>query len=178
MATYLVFLRAVNLGATRKFPMAHLRELLTEAGYADVETHIQTGNIRLTSPRRSPKRLSEDLERLFDDDRGFEVPTVVLTPKELTQVVTDADELAARKPPEFGHYVELLREAPTAAGTKAIEGQDRPGQRAIVRGRAVHLLFDVAYHEAKGPNAAVKKAMGVSTNRNLTVIRKLTEKWG
>lgn len=177
MATYLAFLRAVNVGA-RKFPMAELRSLLEEAGYGAVETHIQTGNIRLESTHRSAPRLAEELEALFEADRGFEVPTVVLTPTELVQIAADADDVTRERQPEFGHYVELLRTAPDAEATRIIEDQHYAGQRAVVRGRAVHLLFDIPYHEAKGPNAAVKKAMGVSTNRNVKVIRKLAEKWG
>jgi hypothetical protein len=42
----------------------------------------------------------------------------------------------------------------------------------------VHLLFDVPFHQAKGPNAAVRRALGDSTNRNVKVIRALAEKWG
>jgi uncharacterized protein (DUF1697 family) len=177
MATYLAFLRAVNVGG-RKFPMAELRGLLEQAGYAGVETHIQTGNVRLDSSRRSVVRLAEELEALFEADRGFEVPTVVLTPPELREIAADADEVAREAPPEFGHYVELLRAAPGPEAMRTIEEQRHPGQRAVVRGRAVHLLFDIPFHEAKGPNAAIKKAMGVSTNRNVKVIRTLAEKWG
>ncbi len=48
---------------------------------------------------------------------------------------------------------------------------------AKVGGRAVHLMLGENYHEAKLTNAAVEKHLGVSTNRNLTVIRALAEKW-
>jgi uncharacterized protein (DUF1697 family) len=176
MATWIAFQRAVNVGG-RKYPMAELRRVLEDAWYTDVETHIQTGNIRLDAPIRSQAKLEKQLEALFLADRGFEVATVAVTPAELLQVVEDADEVAAEHPPEFGHYVELLRAAPSTAGAQVIEGQDLPGQRAVVRGRAVHLLFDIPYHEAKGPNAAVKRALGVSTNRNLKVVRALAAKW-
>ncbi len=177
MATYLVFLRAVNVGG-RQFPMAQLRALLEGAGFDGVETHIQTGNVRLESSRRSVTRLSEELEELFEADRGFEVPTVVLTPEELSEIVADADEVAREHTPVSGQYVELLRAAPTADGIRTIEEQRHPGQRAVVRGRAVHLLFDIPFGQAKPPGAAVKRAMGVSTNRNVKVIRQLGEKWG
>jgi uncharacterized protein (DUF1697 family) len=175
--TWIAFQRAVNVGA-RKYPMAELRQVLTDAGYTDVETHIQTGNIRLTSPLRSQAKLEKELEALFEADRGFEVGTIAFKPAELVALADDADDVTADGAPEFGHYVELLRAPPSAADRKVIEGQDFPGQRAIVRGRAVHLLFDIPYHEAKGPNAAVRKALGVSTNRNIKVIRVLAEKWG
>jgi uncharacterized protein (DUF1697 family) len=176
MPTYIAFLRAVNVGG-RKYPMAELRQVLAEAGYDDVATHIQTGNVLVSSTRRSPRRLEEDLEELFATDRGFPVATIAFTPKELGVVAADADAVTKDSAPEFGHYVELLREEPTAAGRTLIEGQDHPGQRAVVRGRAVHLLYDVPFHDAKGPNAAVTRALGVSTNRNVKVVRALVEKW-
>lgn len=177
MATWLALLRAVNVGG-RKFPMDELRRLLSTAGYADVETHIQTGNIRLGSAIRSPARLEAALEALFLADRGFEVPTIVLRPAELSRIAADADEVVDGDRPPFAQYVELLRVEPDEAVRALIEGNPSTGQRAVVRGRAVHLLFDVPYHEVKPPSAAVRRAMGVSTNRNAKVIRVLAQKWG
>jgi hypothetical protein len=46
-----------------------------------------------------------------------------------------------------------------------------------VRGRAVHLMISRNYHEAGLGNAEVEKALGVATNRNVTVIRAIAEKW-
>jgi uncharacterized protein (DUF1697 family) len=174
--TWIAFQRAVNVGG-RKYPMADLRQVLGDAGYADVETHIQTGNIRLRSPIRSRAKLEKELESLFATDRGFDVATIVFTPAELARIAHDADDVATADPPKVAHYVELLRAAPAAADAELIEGQQLSGQRAVVRGRAVHLLFDIPFGEAKGPNAAVKRALGVSTNRNVKVVRALVEKW-
>ncbi len=176
MATWLAFQRAVNVGA-RKYPMAELRRVLTEAGYGDVETHIQTGNIRLTSPIADQALLEKELEGIFAADRGFEVATVAMAPAELVQIARDADAVTAGGVPEFGHYVELLRGPLDDEARAVVEGRDLPGQRAVVCGRAVHLLFDIPYHSAKGPNAAVRRALGDSTNRNVKVIRSLAEKW-
>ncbi|MCW2851456.1 MAG: hypothetical protein JWM84_1120, partial [Nocardioides sp.] len=47
-----------------------------------------------------------------------------------------------------------------------------------VGGRAVHLLLGEQYHTAKLTNAVIEKQLGVATNRNLTVIRALAERWG
>lgn len=175
MPTFIGFLRAVNVGK-RQYPMAELRAVLEKAGFTDVATHIQTGNVRVTTSMRSTDKVSAALEEAFEADRSFAVPTVVLTPKELAQVAADADDVADRVP-THGHYVELMRHAPDAAGKKLIEGQDYPGQRFVVRGRAVHLLFDVGFGTAKPATAAVKRAMGDSTNRNVKVLRALVEKW-
>jgi uncharacterized protein (DUF1697 family) len=177
MPTWIAFQRAVNVGA-RKYPMAELRQVLEDAGYDDVATHIQTGNIRLTSPVEDQSVLEKELEALFAADRGFDVATIAMRPAELVRIAEDADEVTAGATPEFGHYVELLRGPLDDDARAVVEGRDLPGQRAVVRGRAVHLLFDIPFHQARGPDAAVRRALGDSTNRNVKVIRALAEKWG
>jgi len=50
MPTYIVLLRAVNVGGTGKLPMADFRQLLTGLGYLNVETYIQSGNAVFDAP--------------------------------------------------------------------------------------------------------------------------------
>ena len=45
---WIAFLRAINLGAKRKFPKADIVAAVEAAGGRDVETYINTGNVRLT----------------------------------------------------------------------------------------------------------------------------------
>lgn len=175
--TYVAFLRSVNV-AKRQYRMERLRATLTAAGFGDVETHIQTGNVRFTTTLRDREQIVDQLERAMLEDVGFEVPVVLMTPAELVEIAAIADEVDDGVPPEHGHYVELLAREPDGEGTKLLEGREEGGQRVVVRGRAVHLLYDMPYHSAKAPNAAMKRALGVSTNRNVKVVRALAEKWG
>lgn len=176
MPTHIGFLRAVNIGK-RQYRTVDLRAALTAAGYGEVDTHIQTGNIRISSPLRSRAKIEAELEAVFLADRGFEVATIVLSPAELRRVGQDADEIAAATPYEYGHYVSFLKRAPDAAGVELIEGRSGNGETFVVRDRAVHLLYDVPFGEAKQSNAQVERAIGVSTNRNVKVVRALIEKW-
>jgi uncharacterized protein (DUF1697 family) len=173
MATYIGFLRAINLGANRKFPKDAIKAAVEEAGGTDVETYINTGNVRFDSTLRSRAKVEATLEQAFLADRGFEVPTIVFTPKELVAIADEAES--------FGHggrhYVSLLKDAPTAAQVKAVEAAGTADEVARVGGRAVHLLLGANYHEAKLTNAVIEKHLGVATNRNLTVVRALAEKW-
>ena len=177
MATHIGFLRAVNIGK-RQYKSADLRAALIGAGYDGVETHIQTGNIKFTTPLRSRPKVEAELEALFLADRGFEVITVVLSPAELSRLAADADDLAAEHGFEYGHYVSLLKTEPGADAAAALEERSGNGETLVVRGRAVHLLYDVPYGEARNSNAQVEKLVGPATNRNATVIRTLAEKWG
>lgn len=177
MPTFIAFLRAVNVGK-RKYPMAELRAALTDAGFEDVETHIQTGNVRLTTSMRSKESVREALERTMKADRGFEVPVIVLTPTELVEVYDDAKRFAADHTESCtGHYVSLLQRPATAKEIAAFEARDVPGEHVRVGKRAGHLLIDKGYHEAKTGNDVFEKTFGPATNRNLTVITRLVEKW-
>lgn len=49
LTTYLVLLRGINVGGKNKVPMGELKALLTELGFQDVRTYIQSGNAILRS---------------------------------------------------------------------------------------------------------------------------------
>ncbi|GEP38963.1 hypothetical protein NPS01_26260 [Nocardioides psychrotolerans] len=175
MATYLAFLRAINLGATRKFPKDAIVSATEAAGFSGVATHINTGNVRLETAMRSRARIEAALEESYLAAQGFEVPTIVLTPAELRAVVEEAARLA---PDHAGrHYVSLLKVEPGAAVVAALEARSTPDERVHVAGRGVHLVLGESYHLAALSNAVVEKHLGVATNRNLTVLRALVQKW-
>ena len=176
MPTHIGFLRAVNIGK-RQYKTADLKAALEGAGYADVETYIQTGNIKLTSPLRSPAKLEAELEALFLADRGFEVVTMVFSPAEIARMAAEADALEEEHGFEYGQYVTILKNAPSAAIRKEVEALSSGDERLVVRGRAVHMLYDVPYGTSK-TGARLEKIAGPGTNRNAKVVRTLAEKWG
>ena len=179
MPTFIAFLRAVNVGK-RSYPMAELRAVLTESGFTDVATHIQTGNVRVTTPLRSRAKVAAALQQAMLTDRGFDVPVVLLTPTELAEVYAEAramsQDLPGGKPPA-GHYLTLLAEPPTSIAAEALVARSKPGEEVRVGRRTVHLLLDKPFHESSTGNAEVERHAGVATTRSLTVITKLVGKW-
>lgn len=173
MPTHIAFLRAINLGATRKFPKDAIVAAAEGAGFTDVATYINTGNVRVSTGMRSRARVEAALEKAFLVDRGFEVPTIAFTPAELREIAEHAESFGH----DGRHYVSLLKEPPTKAAIRKVEELATADEVAKVGGRAVHLLLGGSYHEAKLTNAAVEKHLGVATNRNVTVIRALVERW-
>jgi uncharacterized protein (DUF1697 family) len=173
--THIGFLRAVNIGK-RQFRTADLRAALTAAGYEDVETYIQTGNIRVGSPLRSRAKLEAELEAVFLADRGFEVPTMVFSAPELRALVEEAAGVPDTKP-GYAHYVSLLKEPATAAVAKAAAQLSLPGETVVVRGRAVHLLYDIPFGQAKLSNPKLEKTVGPATNRSLKVLQEIVDRW-
>jgi uncharacterized protein (DUF1697 family) len=176
--TYVAFLRAINLGRNRKFAKAQIVEAVEDCGFTEVETYINTGNVRFTTTLRSRAKVEEALERSFRKHAGFEVPTIVLTPGELKEIAADASEVAKQHRNTGAHYVSLLKQTPKAADVRRLEELDHGEDVAVVRGRGAHLLVVTPSARGRLSNATIEKVLGVATNRNLNVVRALAEKWG
>jgi len=86
MTRYVAFLRAVNVGK-RIVKMEHLRQLLDTAGFNNVSTYIQSGNVMFASRSNNVTTLSEKIEKLLLTTYGFEVPTIIRQVSELENVV-------------------------------------------------------------------------------------------
>lgn len=175
MTTYVAFLRAINLGATRKFPKAAIVAATEAAGFTEVATHINTGNVRFETRMRSRARIEEALEKAYLEDRGFEVPSIVFTAAELRAVADDVATFGEGH--EGRHYVSLLKDEPSAADKEKAEALGGKGESVRISGRAAHLLLGENYHEATVDNSKLERLIGTSTNRNVTVIRAIAQKW-
>lgn len=177
MPTYVAFLRAINLGATRKFPKDAIKAATERAGGSDVETYINTGNVRLTHSARSVAKVREALEKAYADEAGFAVPTVVFTAADLAALTARAEELHAEHDPGGQHYVTLYATAPTAATVKAAHALEHDGETVVVDGRAAYVLLDGNIHTSRLLGSKEFKALGEGTARTIKVLRTITEKW-
>lgn len=83
MTRYVVLVRGINVGATRKLPMAELRSALATAGFHGVATYIQSGNIILSSDL-GPADVATKVEALITSDFGLTVPVIVRTAAQWT----------------------------------------------------------------------------------------------
>ena len=86
MATYIAFLRAVNVGG-RIVKMDHLRALFADLGFSNVRTHIQSGNVFFESKSQKKDTLARKIEAYLGADLGFDVPTFVRTIDEVEHVL-------------------------------------------------------------------------------------------
>jgi len=178
MATYLAFLRAINLGPTRKFPKSAILAATEAAGGVDVATYINSGNVRLTSPSRSAAKLEVAIEAAYRKHAGFEVPTIVFTAAEFAALAKDAARIAAEHPHVARHYVYLLKAPAPSERVAALLARAAPGAGIEVRDRAVHLLLAPGGKQGVVDPYGVEKALGViATSRNRTVVDTLAGMW-
>src|SRR5674476_1035939 len=85
MPTYIAFLRAINVGG-RFTTMADLRAGLNPKGFSEVESYIQSGNLRFASTLRSATEVEAALETALEQICGFTVRAIVRTPGQLGEL--------------------------------------------------------------------------------------------
>ena len=178
MPGYVVFLRAVNVGK-RQLKMADARKMLSDSGFDDVESHIQTGNFFLSTPLRSVAKVETEVGRVLGEHAGFDIVAIARKPAELPALVEKVDGIPEHLKGESSRYVSFCATAPTAAATKELQDWDGARERATVIGKDVLMEFAVPFHEAKLTGVRIEKILGIpGTARNMTVVRALAQKWG
>ncbi|WP_338783855.1 DUF1697 domain-containing protein [Streptomyces sp. DG1A-41] len=77
MTTYAALLRGINVGGSKKVPMADLRALLTGLGHEDVRTYLQSGQAVFTSGHGDEESLAAEITHAIEKHFGFGVDVLV-----------------------------------------------------------------------------------------------------
>ncbi len=176
MSTYVAFLRAINVGG-RFAKMADVRAGLADRGFGDVESYIQSGNLRLTSALRSAPKVEAALETALEQVCGFTVRTVVRTPARLGELTSYGMGLESPLEGEVRRYVTFLQDDPDDSFIAMMNGWALAGERAHVHGRELYLWLGHPSHQAKLTNAKIERGGLVATSRDWRVVSALGTMW-
>jgi uncharacterized protein (DUF1697 family) len=173
MATYVVMLRAVNVGRGRAVPMAPLRDAITGAGHADVRTYVQSGNVVLRS-RASPAGVARSVHDIVAADFGLDVAVVVRTAAEMADVAAHNPFVRADADPGRQLHVAFLADRPAAAAVAAVDPHRAAPEELRVRNREVYLWCPDGMGRSK-VMVGVERGLGTpATVRNWRTVLELT----
>jgi uncharacterized protein (DUF1697 family) len=169
-----VLLRGINLGPNRRVPMAELRKLLSEAGFEDVRTYVQSGNIVLDSDL-SPAELEQRCHELISERFGFDVPIVVRTGSDLAAVVK-RDPLGDVADNPKRYQVSFLSEPLEKEAIEALSEVAAETERFAAHGREIYAWHPEGVARSKLWNKLAGTGLGVTaTARNWTTVQTLLE---
>ena len=168
---WVALLRAVNLGARNKVPMAELRALLEDAGYEDVRTYIASGNILLDGPNKRDA-IGAAVERLIADAFGVTTTAILRKPRDLAKI-------AAAHP--FGKdssetHVAFLAARPAKSAVARLEEAGRGADQAVLAGTDLYLRLPRGVQGSRLSAARLESLLGVQvTMRNWRTVVALAE---
>lgn len=174
MPRHVLLLRGINVGRHNRIGMAPLRELLTGLGYADVATHLQSGNALVTTPEPAAAVVRAVTEGLADSF-GLQVPVVVRSGEQLAAVVADDPLREVRGEPKK-HFVVFLADAPEPAAVDRVAGMELTPDVAVLRGQELHLWRPTAPDRSPSDRVDWDRTLGVvGTARNWNTVLALAE---
>ncbi|MEU6477608.1 DUF1697 domain-containing protein [Streptomyces sp. NPDC047017] len=136
MTMYAALLRGINVGGSRKLPMAGLRALLEELGHGSVRTYLQSGQAVFAAGQGDEESLAADLTAAIEQRFGFPVDVIVRDHAYLRAVAEDCPFPAAGLEPRqlhvtyFSHPVDAARYAEIDRAARLPE-EFRLGDRAL-----------------------------------------------
>ncbi|MFE1255207.1 DUF1697 domain-containing protein [Streptomyces fungicidicus] len=174
---YAALLRGINVGGSRKVPMAELRTLLEGLGHDGVRTHLQSGQAVFASGHGDEESLAAELAAAVERHFGFAVDVIVRDHAYLKGIVEACPFPAAELEPKQLHVTyfsaPVTPERFTEVDRAAYLPEDfRLGDRALYLYAPDGLgRSKLAEHLSK---PRVNKGV-VATSRNWNTVRKLAE---
>jgi uncharacterized protein (DUF1697 family) len=154
--------------------MPELRAALEEAGFEDVRTHLQSGNVVLESGSK-PESVARKCEKVIKERFGLEIPVVVRTRAELAAVVKrNPLGKVATEPKRY--QVSFLSGKLPAKVVRELEAVAAPSERFVAIGREAYAWHPKGVARSKLWTKLAGKDLGVTaTSRNWATVLALLE---
>jgi uncharacterized protein (DUF1697 family) len=154
--------------------MADLRAGLEQAGFEDVATYIQSGNIVMRSGLDSPA-IARAVSDVIADRFELDIPVVVRSGDELTAVIEANPFPDMVDQPKFLHVFF----SPSPLGPNPLDGFDADAHepdRIASAGNEVYVAYNDGMSNSKLDNKVVDRQLGVATTaRNWNTVTKLAQ---
>ncbi|HTK62445.1 MAG TPA: DUF1697 domain-containing protein [Pseudonocardia sp.] len=174
MGRHIVLLRGINLGAAHRVAMKELRERLEGAGYREVSTLLQSGNVVLAA-EDDPATLEAELAPLLRGWFGFDIPVVARSRDELAAVVA-GDPFAGRPLDPKLYQVSFLSAEPDSSPLRALEAAVVAPEELVVVGREIYTWHPNGIARSALAKQISARKLGVEvTARNWRTVTTLLE---
>ena len=169
MKKYIVLLRGINVSGKNILPSAELRDLLTDLGFKNVQTYIQSGNIILESDEGKSvicKKINEGIQTKF----GYDVPVIARTIPQFKKAIASYPfSIDNTKIVAFVFLNKKVYE------TK-IEVKDIENDQYLIDDDMVYIYCESSFSKTKLSNNLFERSLYVSaTTRNYNTTLKLLE---
>jgi uncharacterized protein (DUF1697 family) len=171
--THIALLRGINVGGQRQVGMTNLRKFLTELGFDDVRSVLQSGNLVFGSRSRFGAELERYLEMEAVKRLTLETDFYVRTAEEWKGVIRQNPfRKEAERDPK--HLVVLfLKNAPTPKDVAALQADISGAELVKAKGKQAYIFYPNGIGRSKLTNAMIEKRIGRGTGRNWNTVLKL-----
>ena len=174
--TYIAFLRGINVGGNHKVPMADLRNIMTDLGYENVKTILNSGNVVFDCRQTNLPTIEATLEAQLSEAFGFPIPVILRTKNEITDLVRDNPFEKIEMHSDLRLYVSFLKTEPNVSISVPYISDDSSFQILEVRNCDVVSMLDLSKGKTVNGMNDLEKLFGKNiTTRNWNTIIKVLQ---
>ena len=176
MMRWLVMPRGINVGKINRVPMAELCALLEDAGFGDVLSIGQSGNIIVTASGPEEK-VCASVRALMASAFGVDVPVVARSADEI-RAILDANPLQGVATDGSKYLSIFLSTAPSQAQAAALEAENFSPEVVRIHGRTAFVWARDGVKAMRVSHTALEKRFRVTaTARNWNTLEKIAAKF-
>lgn len=171
---FVALLRGVNVGGNNIISMRELKERFEEAGFEQVTTYINSGNVIFSSKESDARKLENKIEQMLSKDFQLESKVVIRSLAEMEQLVVSLPK--SWPDPDWRYNVMFLRH--TIDSENILEELTAKGDHEQIAYRPGTVLWSVQASEINRTNMqklSSRKIFRDMTVRNLNTTKKLCE---
>lgn len=169
MSNFIIFLRGINVSGKHKIRMPELKEVLFEAGYTNIQTYIQSGNIFITKSNISTIQIEQEIQKIIFEKWNFSIEVFCYTIRNFLAIVKEHPYQNLEKRNYFCFYKQEVKDLlPLAPYQK--------DEQISLNSNCIHIQYPESYSKSKiSTNFIEKKLNCIATMRNWNTVSKMLD---
>lgn len=175
MTRFVALLRGINVGGNKKVSMEKLREMLTELGFTNVKTLLNSGNVVFDSLEIKEEVLIQKIEELFIKTFGFSSKIMIRTLAEIEALIKLDPFKKISVTPDVRLYITFFTNPLTSSLKLPYESEKKDFQILDKTKREVISVLTVDAARTTDTMNFIEKEFGKeSTTRNWNTVIKIS----
>jgi len=179
MKTHLALLRGINVSGHNMIKMDTLKNLLENAGFQNVRTYIQTGNVFIDSEEDQAASVGFKIKQEIFKVLGLDVPVVVISKSDLQACFTN-NSFAMEKECDFKKlYVAFVSKELQGSAINDLKISQFKPDEAQIDGNRIYIKYAIGAGNTRLDQKYIEKKLNViATIRNWNTVINLLALYG
>ena len=174
MFTHLALLRGINVSGHNMMKMDALKSMLEKAGFQNVETYIQSGNVFVDTDEENAASVGFKIKQEIFKAFGHEVPVVVVNQDDLENCFKNNPFLKEKDVDLKKLYVAFISNTLKSESINDLKISQFKPDEAVIDGNKIYIKYAVGAGKTRLDQKYIEKKLNLTvTIRNWNTVTKL-----
>lgn len=176
MTTFVAFLRGINVSGKNLIKMDELKRAAENAGFMEVITYLQSGNLVFRSQETDPEILRNRLLETISSRFGLNIQLLMMDEQKLKRIAGQ-HPFGAIPETAYGRcFVTMLAEIAERSSLEALEVYTQKDEKIWYDGESIYLFCPQGYGRTKLNNNLIEKKLRMmATTRNWNTMLEMSK---